>query len=339
MRGALIYRLNADVEANFRTQHAFGLVEEKGNLGVWSWELESNKVKWSKGFFRLLGLEPGSVEPSYDLLESVTHPADLRPSAELGHLLTEGGTFERKFRIFHRDGRVRWVLSRGEFLPGQNGRSKQAMGVLTDITWLHAAEARAQATQNRLSFLIVNEEGLPGDRHGWCKLTGQTLEETRNSGWLNAIHPDDRDATRTAWNSAIANCAPYETLYRLHRADGVFRWFRARAKPVLNQDKSIREWLGVCFDVHDQKMTSASLEDTRITGVQIRGARGILKLSVRDIAETENISSSTIRRLEETDGPAEEPDDDVVLRLKAFFENAGVEFLFPFAGKPGVRPC
>jgi hypothetical protein len=108
---------------------------------------------------------------------------------------------------------------------------------------------------------------------------------------------------------------------------------------MLNQkDKSIREWMGVCFDVHDQKMTSASLENNRITGVQLRAARGILRLSVRDIAETASISAATIRRLEETDGATEELDDDAVLRLKGFFENAGIEFLFPFAGKPSVRP-
>jgi PAS domain S-box-containing protein len=334
-----------ELDADFRSQKAFNLLEEKFPLGVWTWELESQKMKWSKGFFRLLGYEPGVVEPSYDALESLTHPDDLRPADELERLFTDGGTIERKFRIVQRDGRVRWVLSRGEFFASQNGKPKNAMGVLTDITSLHAAESKAEALQDRLYFLIeassavmwiVSKSGLPGDRQAWCKLTGQTTAEVMNSGWLNAVHPDDREATKDAWNLATA-AAPYKFEYRIRRANGDYRWHRAQARPLLNEDKSAREWLGVCFDVHDQKVKSESLGLNTITGVQIRAARGILNWSIRDIAEISQISASSIRRLEETAGPSDDS-DNILVPLKGIFENAGVEFLFPFAGKPGVRP-
>jgi transcriptional regulator with XRE-family HTH domain len=58
---------------------------------------------------------------------------------------------------------------------------------------------------------------------------------------------------------------------------------------------------------------------------------------VRDLAEAAKVSSSTIRRLEEMSGaaPGEEPSLEPIREV---FERAGVEFLFPPTGKPGVRP-
>jgi PAS domain S-box-containing protein len=223
------------------------------------------------------------------------------------------------------------------------------MGILTDVTRLHRVEAKSEAIQNRLSFLIeassavmwtLNADGYPGDRRGWAKLTGQTLAETQNSGWLDAIHPDDRNRIKDIWNSAVESRTPYKAEYRLRTADGAYRWFRAHAVPVLNKDKSVREWLAACFDVHVEKTTSLVLGDNRITGAQIRAARGILNWSIRDIAEATTISGSSIRRLEETNGPSNDPEDilHILPSLRTAFEAAGVEFLFLFAGKPGVRP-
>ena len=306
-------------------------------------------MKWSDGFFHLLGLEPGTAEPSYELLESLTHPADLRPSDELDRLFREGGTFEREFRIFHRDGRVRWVVSRGDFFANKGRKSISAMGILTDITGLQNAKAQSEGTQKRLSLLIeassavmwtLNADGYPGNGRAWYKLTGQTLQDTLNSGWLNAIHPHDRDTVENIWNSAVETLKPYKAEYRLRTCDGAYNWYRAHAIPVLNTDKSVREWLTVCFDIHDQKMTSSVVEDTRITGAQIRAARGIVNRSIRDVAEATNISGSTIRRLEEIDGASNDPEEihQILASLRASFATGGVEFLFPFSGKPGIRP-
>jgi transcriptional regulator with XRE-family HTH domain len=60
--------------------------------------------------------------------------------------------------------------------------------------------------------------------------------------------------------------------------------------------------------------------------------------SVRELSEAAKISSSTIRRLEESNGPP--PTVEAALApLQEALENAGVEFLFPPNGKPGVRPA
>ena len=70
--------------------------------------------------------------------------------------------------------------------------------------------------------------------------------------------------------------------------------------PVLKKDGALREWVGVCGDIHDQKVWSPPDQARTITGAQLRAARGILNWSVRDLADAAKISASAIRRLEET---------------------------------------
>jgi PAS domain S-box-containing protein len=85
--------------------------------------------------------------------------------------------------------------------------------------------------------------------------TGQTEAEVVGYGWLDAIHPDDRERTNQAWMEAVQTKSLYEIEYRLRSADGNYRYFQARGVPLLNEDGSIREWVGTCTDIHDRKQT------------------------------------------------------------------------------------
>jgi PAS domain S-box-containing protein len=321
-------------------------IEEKGGVGLWSWNLKSQKMQWSPGFFRLLGLEPNSAEPSYALLQTMVHPDDRRLPGEIEHLMSEGGIFEREFRIFRRDGRVRWILSRGEVLVDQTGRPSNAIGVVLDIPRVHEALSAVEALQERHSGLIkatsaivltLSADGTAVDIPHWQKFTGQSLAEVSGNGWLEAIHSEDRNGAKAAWDLAVANRAPCEFECRLRRVDGVYRWVRTRIVPVFKKDGLLREWVGVCVDIHDQKLWSPPDHASTVTGAQLRGARGILNWSVRDLADAAKTSASTIRRLEEIDGPPTEP-EEALTSLGETLEKAGVEFLFPPLGKPGVRP-
>src|SRR4051812_32742356 len=87
----------------------------------------------------------------------------------------------------------------------------------------------------------------------WRALTGQTIDEVRGWGWLDAIHPDDRARTQVIWQAAVEKRSIYETEYRIRRRDGEYVWHQARGVAVLEDDGSIREWVGICVDIEDQK--------------------------------------------------------------------------------------
>jgi PAS domain S-box-containing protein len=85
----------------------------------------------------------------------------------------------------------------------------------------------------------------------WTEYTGQSLEQSRGWGWLEPVHPDDRETARAEW-AAAAGDGSFSAEYRLlNHAEQRYRWFRTRATPVRNRDGSISEWLGTSTDVDD----------------------------------------------------------------------------------------
>ncbi|HST59249.1 MAG TPA: GAF domain-containing protein, partial [Longimicrobium sp.] len=114
------------------------------------------------------------------------------------------------------------------------------------------SEARLRALVESDSVMVwtTDPQGMVEDMPGWRRLTGQTLDEVRGAGWVNAIHPDDREATARAWWAANDRRSPYRAEYRLRMADGAYRWFEARGVPVLAPDGTVREWAGTFHDVH-----------------------------------------------------------------------------------------
>ena len=322
------------------------LLEQKGEAGLWTWNLKTREMIWSRGVFELLGLEPGSITPSHDNLEALVHPEDVRPPGELELVLSKAGAMRRDFRIIQLSGRVRWLSSRGEVLLDRQGIPARAIGALFDVSKQQEALAHAEALQTRLSVVVTaldavtwsaTPRGHIGDTQGWCKMTGQTLQEAAGAGWLNALHPDDRSGVEASWQKAIASKEPYKKEYRLRNGEGHYRWVRSRAIPLCNQNNAVREWVGLTQDIHVDRVWSAPADKTDyVTGAQLRAARAILHWSVRDLAQYAVVSTSTIRLIEEFDG-APRSAEPALRPIRAMLERHGVEFLFPPVGHPCVR--
>ena len=96
----------------------------------------------------------------------------------------------------------------------------------------------------------------------WRTFTGQTEAERQSFGWLDAIHPEDREPIRNLWRSAIASGAPVDVTYRLRRAGGGWCWIDMRAVPVTRADGSIREWVAMNADVTERRRAEEKLHDS-----------------------------------------------------------------------------
>ncbi|MCP3102126.1 ATP-binding protein [Myxococcus sp. K15C18031901] len=91
------------------------------------------------------------------------------------------------------------------------------------------------------------------DSRSWRDFTGQTYEQWRGWGWLDAVHPEDRAAAERTWRAAVTDRCVYEVEYRLRRPDGHYSPTLARAVPVRNPDGTVREWVGTNTDMTAQR--------------------------------------------------------------------------------------
>ncbi|GAB1543018.1 hypothetical protein NUACC21_56920 [Scytonema sp. NUACC21] len=133
-----------------------------------------------------------------------------------------------------------------------------------------SAEALYQSEQRYRSLLtasaqviwIASSEGeAMGTTAGWQEITGQTSEELKGQGWLNAIHAEDRGHMAREWMNAVATRGLYEAEFRLRTKDGGYRDFVTRGVPVFNPDGSVREWVGACTDITERKQAEQALKN------------------------------------------------------------------------------
>jgi PAS domain S-box-containing protein len=127
---------------------------------------------------------------------------------------------------------------------------------------LRASEARYRSLVQASSAIVwrVPASGqFESEQTGWTAYTGQELPELRGWGWLNAVHPDDREHTATLWRRALARQTMYQVEHRLRRADGQYRHMSVRAVPITGPAGAVTEWIGLHVDIDERKRVEERL--------------------------------------------------------------------------------
>jgi PAS domain S-box-containing protein len=93
----------------------------------------------------------------------------------------------------------------------------------------------------------------------WETLTGLTKEESLGTGWVRALHPDDRQATLRAWEKALRTGESLDIQYRIRCRDCEWRWMRVRAAPRRDENGKIIRWYGALEDIGDHKKAEEAL--------------------------------------------------------------------------------
>ena len=138
---------------------------------------------------------------------------------------------------------------------------------------LRANELRLRASEARFRQLadlgpsmiwFGNPDGsLSYLNERWHEYTGKAMHEALPFGWIEVIHPDDRQALLAVWAGARAEGVLYETEARLRRYDGAYRWFLLRALPVRDEAGEVTAWLGSNNDIHERKVMETALRTER----------------------------------------------------------------------------
>ncbi len=94
--------------------------------------------------------------------------------------------------------------------------------------------------------------------------TGAPADSRIGLGWLDYVHPEDKERSLAQWLQSVESGEAYESEYRLRNADGEYRWFRARAVPLRDPHGEIVRWYGTCSDIHDRKALESSIRENAI---------------------------------------------------------------------------
>lgn len=264
----LIARQTADLIEQRQAQDSQRQAEERlRQFGEASqdilWMRDSETLQWvylTPAFEAIYGLgrEEALTGDDYRRWQDLIVPEDLEHATGSIERVRAGEhlTFEYRIRRAS-DGTVRWLRDTDFPITDAAGKVVLIGGIGHDFTEVREAERRFQALVEGIPQLVWRAAD-PGAwtwaSPQWTDYTGQQEAEYRDWGWLDAVHPDDRDDARGAWARATAQ-GGFEVEYRLGRhEDGEHRWFQTRAAPMRDPSGTIIEWLGTSTDIHDLRM-------------------------------------------------------------------------------------
>ncbi|GAA3723846.1 SpoIIE family protein phosphatase [Salinactinospora qingdaonensis] len=134
--------------------------------------------------------------------------------------------------------------------------------IAVDLSDQHKVETALRRSEERYRSLlrasnqVVWAAGPDGllyeDCAEWRAITGQSLEEYLGTGWLDALHPDDRERVERDWNESVTECVPFDTTFRIRTRSGDFRYYQSRAVPI-KRGSELVEWVGTNTDVTTQR--------------------------------------------------------------------------------------
>ena len=105
------------------------------HLGSWEWDVVTDQLSWSDELYRIFGLEPGDLVPTYDGYLAQLHPDDVdMVNAVVGKAMHGGGAYEFEHRLIRKNGEIGWIRSRGEVVCDEAGAPLRLHGTGLDIT-------------------------------------------------------------------------------------------------------------------------------------------------------------------------------------------------------------
>jgi PAS domain S-box-containing protein len=167
-------------------------------------------------------------------------------------------------RCFRRDG----SLFSGHWSVWSLG-DRESPFVLAMITDHGQADLARQETEEHFRYLadslpvMIWTSGVDGgcsynNKH-WLEFSGRSQEEQLCDGWVEGVHPEDRQQCLDGYKRAFARRAPFQREYRLRRHDGEYRWIFARSVPRFNADGTFAGYIGSGIDITERKLAEEAV--------------------------------------------------------------------------------
>ncbi len=130
-----VTRRTMDFVALQRNEEKLRSAIEVAGVGLWDVDLLSGTATWSDEFFRMLGHEPGAVEPGYDAgLVHLHGDEQTVEDAKVKACMDAREDYSSEFRVIHPDGALRWLRARGRFFYNAANEPERMLGAAIDIT-------------------------------------------------------------------------------------------------------------------------------------------------------------------------------------------------------------
>ncbi len=236
-------------------------------VGVLFFDMQSTFLEANDTFLRMTGLRREALQRGELSSELITLPEWMPRTLQAFKELKANGRFTPYEKELVRPDGTRWW---GLFAGAQLSENECVEFVIDITAHKHAEQARYESETRFHAIADLAPDMLwqadPGGQRvwvnrRWTEYTGQSSQEANGYGWMEAIHPYDRNAVLDKYRHAVETGMRFRDEHRMRRSDGSYGWFLVEAVPICNDDGDITHWFGSANDIHDQRMTMDRLEE------------------------------------------------------------------------------
>jgi PAS domain S-box-containing protein len=246
------------------TEARFSMAFDQAPIGMVLLTPAGRIVETNQAFLNMLGYT--REELIADNSAKFTHPDDVQPTRDFFASLRGDDRYQGALekRYFRKGGDVLWARASVTMRRDEGGAPVQAIAIVEDITERKRAEERYRFLAESIPQMVwtASPDGMldyvNGQGAGYFGVPSSALV---GAGWLEFVHPEERQTVVERWTQSLATGAGYEIEFRLKRAsDNSWRWHLVRALPLRGQSGNIVQWFGTCTDIEDQKQAVANLQ-------------------------------------------------------------------------------
>lgn len=225
-------------------------------------DLTGRIVEWNEGAVRLTGWSPEDAigQP----IQMVFTDADRRNAVverEIGLSLSQGRATDDRWHL-SKDGSTFWAS--GLMMPiTESGQFIGVLKVIRDMTAMRdaklsqeqairSAEKRFASLANAMPQLVWTTDAQGKElwfNSRWESLVGLSNDALINRGWTTMIREDQQADVLSRLEQSFFQARAFEETFAMRDREGVFRWFLARAVPILDEEGALVQWFGTCTDI------------------------------------------------------------------------------------------
>ncbi|MEP6583815.1 MAG: PAS domain-containing protein [Ginsengibacter sp.] len=239
------------------------LAVQAAELATWELDLKNRNIIYSSRLPEIFGHD-SNYNFTHAHMRSQIHPDDIHDIVEKAFdVAMETGVYKYEARVVKPDNSVSWISTRGKVFFGENNEPVKMIGTLRDITEEKTYHKELEEREQKFRLLA---DSMP--QHVWTADTegnlnyfnksvfdysGLTPEQINKDGWIQIVHPDDREENIKEWTHAISTGNSFLFEHRFRRNDGEYRWQLSRAVPQKDANGNIQMWVGTSTDIQDIK--------------------------------------------------------------------------------------
>jgi PAS domain S-box-containing protein len=235
-----------------------------GRMGAWEWNIATGQIIWSPGLEEIHGLAPGTFGGTYEDFKREILPDDLPSVRErIEQSIATGRDYHVRYRMQAPGGEIRWLEAFGRLAFDADGQPIRLAGVCMDVTDNKQAEESLVESERRFKTLAsevpvgIFQTDADGNclfvNEQWLELAGISSERALGRGWIEALHPDDRNRVENEWHEAANSARPFASEYRFRTPAGQVAWLKGSAVALRDGSGRVTDYIGSVIDITERK--------------------------------------------------------------------------------------